>query len=425
MDDNLIPDAYRTDHLFLLVGKNPLPNYVAARLLAKTDATIWLLHSDDPDEGPSGTKRAAEELETALLKREPGLTVRLEGIPSSNNLGIEARIREILDQNRLAGTIGLNYTGGTKVMSVHVYRVLEQELAKYRPRLVFSYLDPRKLALRVDGYGTASQQLFPIMQNPALRQLVEISLDESAALHGYERAPDRPTGWANPDDTFGLLNLCAAIAQVHASQAGFKQWRQWMEKERFSALPDPIKYPGLKPVKDALDQLCGGPRLTTPEAVAAILRPQVKDPTLVSCSKWFIGSWLEEYSAACLLDAADQLGIKSSRKNLEYRHRLEGLDIFELDAAAMYGYLFFGVSCIATERKPRAKVHFHEAYVRVRQLGGDEARAGVVCLMENPEVVEKEIAREWDTEEQLRVFGRHDLRDLATAFERWFETASR
>ena len=425
MPPDMIPNTYHSDHLFLLVGKNPLPNYVVARLLAKTDTTIWLLHSDDPDEGPSGTKRAAEELETALLKREPGLTVRLEGIPSSNNLGIETRIQEILDQNRLEGTIGLNYTGGTKVMSVHVYRMLEQELVKYRPRLVFSYLDPRKLALRVDGHGTTSPQIFPIMQSPTLRQAVELGLDELVALHGYERAPERPTGWADPDDTPGLLDLCAAIAQVHLSQAGFKQWRQWMEKERFSALPDPTKYPRLKPVRDALDQLCGGPRLTTPEAVAAILRPQVKDPTLVSCSKWFIGSWLEEYSAACLLDAADQLGIKSSRKNLEYRHRLEGLDIFELDAAAMYGYQLFGVSCIATERKPRAKGHFLEVYVRVKQLGGDEARAGVVCLVENPEVVEKEIAREWDTEEQLRVFGRHDLKDLAAAFERWFETASR
>jgi hypothetical protein len=284
MDDNLIPDVYRTDHLFLLVGKNPLPNYVAARLLANTGATIWLLHSDDPDEGPSGTKRAAEELETALLKREPGLAVCLEGIPSSNNLGIETRIREILHQNRLVGTIGLNYTGGTKVMSVHVYRVLEQKLAKDRPRLIFSYLDPRKLALRVDGHGTASQQTFPIMQNPSLRQLVEISLDELAALHGYERVTSPGEGWADADETPGLLSLCSVIAEIHTSETGFRQYRQWVfrvSREKAEELPDPKNYPRLVTLLDALDEFCGGRGQATPQAVAAKLRPLDKQAGLV------------------------------------------------------------------------------------------------------------------------------------------------
>lgn len=35
----------KTDYLFLLVGTNPLPNYVAARLLARPKGKIYLLHS--------------------------------------------------------------------------------------------------------------------------------------------------------------------------------------------------------------------------------------------------------------------------------------------------------------------------------------------------------------------------------------------
>ena len=35
---------YQTDHLFLLVGKNPLPNYVAAKLLGVRDKTRFYLN---------------------------------------------------------------------------------------------------------------------------------------------------------------------------------------------------------------------------------------------------------------------------------------------------------------------------------------------------------------------------------------------
>jgi hypothetical protein len=38
-------EPYRTDHLFLIVGANPLPNFVAALLLSKKGGTIHLLHS--------------------------------------------------------------------------------------------------------------------------------------------------------------------------------------------------------------------------------------------------------------------------------------------------------------------------------------------------------------------------------------------
>ncbi|MFH1635187.1 MAG: hypothetical protein ABIG63_14435 [Chloroflexota bacterium] len=423
MVDIRIPDNLKSDHLFLLVGKNPLPNLIAARLLAKPGATIWLLHSHDPDEGPRGTKRAGEELETALLKWNPGLNIQLEGIPSSNNLGIETRIRDILRQNSLDGTVGLNYTGGTKVMAVHVYRMLEQELAKKQQRPVFSYLDPRRLALRVDGHRTTPPQIIPIIRNPALRQVVEISLDELAALHGYERISKTPD-WALRENTPGLLELCAAIAEAHPSPTSFRNWRKWMQIEQFVNLPDLTKYPQLKTICDAFDTLCGGPGQATPDRVAAKLRPNASNPKLTSCDMWFRGVWLEVHGEACIQQIAKQKQIKSSDKNLYYRDWREKTDNLELDAAAMYGYQLFAISCEATPKKRNAKEHLFEVYVRARQLGGDEARAGLVCLMDDPEILEKELARAWDTQGQLKVFGRHDLKDLTGSFKRWFETAN-
>ncbi len=33
-----IPNEYKVDHLFLLIGENPLPNYLAAKLLLETQS---------------------------------------------------------------------------------------------------------------------------------------------------------------------------------------------------------------------------------------------------------------------------------------------------------------------------------------------------------------------------------------------------
>ena len=45
MTEQTIPESWKTDHLILLVGSNPLPNYVAAQLLLNEGGTLHLLHS--------------------------------------------------------------------------------------------------------------------------------------------------------------------------------------------------------------------------------------------------------------------------------------------------------------------------------------------------------------------------------------------
>lgn len=421
-------EHYQTDALFLLVGTNPLPNFVAACLLTRPDSTVWLLHSHDPDDGPRGTKRSAEALELALIKRLPGITVRLEAIPSSNNVGIEERVGEILNRNRLEKDIGLNYTGGTKVMAVYVHRAMEEELKKRHERPVFSYLDPRRLALRFDGHGTTIQTVVPVIQNPLLRTQVEINLDELAALHGYERDTSAGEGWADADVTPGLSELCSVLAETHASDAGFKQYREWLfqlSRKKVEKLPDQETFPQLESLRNALDELCGGSGQATPNIVAAKLRPHDKQARLISCVKWFFGVWLEEYGTISLLSVAAKFGLKSRDKNLEYRSSWEDSNISEIDAAAMLGYQLFGISCIASQQKSKTKEHLFEAFVRFRQLGGDEARTGLVCLADAPGMLERELSREWDAEGKLKVFGRQDLVTLATAMKRWFETSLR
>jgi hypothetical protein len=120
---------YRTDMLILLVGENPLPNYVAARLLATTETRLLLVHS-----GKEGTEDQSKRLKNVLREKEyrigPDDLVEVE---ESNPTNICDRVKEKIAD--CTGSIGLNYTGGTKTMSVHAYRALEKADAPQKSAL--------------------------------------------------------------------------------------------------------------------------------------------------------------------------------------------------------------------------------------------------------------------------------------------------
>ncbi|NKQ37381.1 MAG: hypothetical protein HF973_17415 [Chloroflexi bacterium] len=427
MASKILPEQ-QSDHLILLVGGNPLPNAVAAQLLAAPKAAIWLLHSGGDEGGGSGTQNVAENLEAFLRQKNEAWTIHLEAIPSADNVGIKSRIREIFKRGKINGRIGLHYTGGTKSMSIHTYRELERIFENHHPRPLFSYLDPYKLALRIDGRGAIPSKLFPVLKIPELRKSVEIThLDQLAALHNYEPAKPDAEHWGESEE---ILTLAKAIVQIHTTAKGYNEWvklrKQWRQTPRDQDfhLPDKDGYPALSPVIDALDNLCGGTGLATPGLAAKKLRPTENNPTLRSCSKWFLGVWLELYAAESFSALPDNFHITYKDTNVFYQKQEQKSDKFELDVTGIVGYQLFAISCIATQNKPKAKEHFLEIYVRARQLGGDEARTGLVCLVEDKDELENEIKSSWDAAGKVKVFGVNELKNLTQHLADWFRQQS-
>lgn len=417
---------YQSDHLILLVGGNPLPNAVAAQLLAAPKATIWLLHSSGDRDGDASTKSVAENLEIYLHGKNKEWTIHLEPIPSADNIGIKNRVQEIMKGSKINGRIGLHYTGGTKSMSIHTYRELESLLNNHNPRPIFSYLDPRRLALRIDGYGTESSQLFYILKADDLRKNIEIKhLDQLAALHNYEPATNpNKENWGESEEIYALAK---SLAQIHATPKGYGEWDKLRKEWRYKtpnnqdfSLPDKALYPALSPVIDAFDNLCGGEGLATPDKVAKKLLPDKTNPTLRACSKWLLGTWLELYTTESFFSLPDKFHISYKGVNAFYQKQERKSDHFELDIAGIVGYQLFAISCIATTSKEQAKEHFLEVYVRARQLGGDEARAGLVCLVEGTHELEDEIKSLWDAEGKVKVFGMRELKNLTQHLDDWF-----
>ncbi len=384
---------YQTDVLFLLVGANPLPNYVAALLLAAERGVAYLLHTNT-------TFDIAKQLSEQIRKKRGDLTLTLWEISKSDPQLIAQRLQSLKREIGPNASIGLNYTGGSKSMAAQSYHILR---AAY-PRGVFSYLDADTLSFVIEAPGVPTQHIF-------VGQRVQVDFEALFALHGYEVNVQRPPAMPSI--------LRQSLVEVHCTKAGFNQWRTWLQtlSQANPQLPTAAEYPALAPVIAAFTALCGV--APTPQRVADELN--CKNGHLANCTKLFIADWLEEYVFENLQALSAQLGLHQVGMGLEFKR--PGHRGFELDVAALLGYQLFALSCMATDRTQSAKDHLMETFVRARQLGGDEARFAVVCCVEQAQALQDEVSESWDAQGKIRVFGREHLPDLAQHFREWIAIA--
>jgi len=387
---------FRTDVLFLLIGSNPLPNYVAASLLIREQGTLVLLHSQ-------ATATVAERLARRLRSERADLSTQLFTVPEADGPAIARRVTESVQQFERSyprRTIGLNYTGGTKPMAAYSY----QALSTMFPSGVFSYLDARTLSMVIDPGGGPAQRI------PVERQ-VTLKLADIVEMHGYQIKRKRTTPLH--------AAIAAAIAQVHLAPEGLKQWRDWLDTWKGGAtLPDSTRFPALTPAIQAFDAACGGK--TSAEGVAQALGFQ----QLNQCGKYFIGGWLEDHTLDALSKTHRQMPLEDYASEILIRSSVR--PDFDLDVAATIGYQLFAISCIATEQKSKAKEHLLEIFTRAGQLGGDEARFAAITFCDDTNVrdLQREVSEAWDAQGKIRVFGRSHIGDLPTHLLRWFREAN-
>lgn len=185
--------------LMLLVGTNPLPNYVVSKHLLKQNSGLkhlWLIHSEERGEiGQAGTNKYAESIKKVLKSEFAERDLFFEMIALSEVSSAENIVNDL--EKKLVNKIGdrdfaihLNYTGGTKSMAVHVYRYLEYN---FKNNITFSYLDGRRYRLLWDNNKNIGEDL---------RNEVSLSLSNLIELHNYESLKE---GGPLPQDYYPVL----------------------------------------------------------------------------------------------------------------------------------------------------------------------------------------------------------------------------
>jgi hypothetical protein len=381
-------NEFQSKHLFLLVGTNPLPNYIAAKLLMKPDGKIYFIHTDETFEI---ARRLSKLLGMAIEKNL--ISVEESNIDDIFHK-ISVKCRELGDER-----IGLNYTGGTKTMVVHAYRAIEKNCQD----TVFSYLHARSLKMVVEQRDQPSLE-FPVSLS------VQPKIQDLLALHGYSLKHDPITQPFKPD-------VCRELVKT-----GCREWREWcnnnlrnsrglLKEKELKTIGLPAALPSMR--RDHIWQGCN-----TLEELAALWNLKVE-----KLAKYLDGKWLEHYTLWALQQIASECQIHQCGMSFEPKER-----DFEFDVAAMRGYQLFALSCTTGSKKSDLKSKLFEAYIRAKQMGGDEARVGLVCCapkdnpVNNPAVIQREIEETWDAKGMVRVFGAEHLSDLQSHLKEWLKS---
>lgn len=436
--ENFIPEQQRSDHLLLLVGTNPLPNWVAARLLLKPGGCVHLFYT-------SGVSKQMERLRDVL--KEDGISVSSFETADSDDAQIFENVctRAESLKKETGKVIGLNYTGGTKMMSVHAHRALHS----LNLNQSLSYLDARTLSLKFDSATSIEVALAPE---------VCISLGKLLRLHeDYESRNVRY------DTTAKCAEAAQGLVEIHSNYSGQCVWRKWCQKlvenvdaRRLRRDPayyrqtvsrlDQVRFHSEADFKFHVERHLKGQKKYAPPAVQMILRkitagyqkllaelkvaegdrllevikqnPQFTDS--IEVARWVDGMWLEHYTLSQIEECRKDAQINAGGLALNLETKNESGRKFEADVVALRGYQLFYFSCYSGSEFDRSKSKLFEAMVRSAQLAGDEARFALVGCTDAAENVCGQIEADWGKVGQVAVFGRDSLPKLKDKLLEWF-----
>lgn len=400
--------------LILLVGSNPVPNYLSA--CALRPSRIALVYTDE-------TIRARDRLKETL-GRELGDAVTFVEDPdpfvedATSATVVTRVIKNLLSSLGAKGGVEkvlLNYTGGTKVMATHARLAYDTSGDKAAHA---SYLDE-------GGKKTAPRLRFDDGTSKLLSEYggVSLALDTMLALHGVRR---RPRTTRDPAPTTGDAEaiLGKVLADVSLAEALYKQ------RKRLEGASNPKKLVG-EPFRAASYDLA----LSLPEFPTQVQLERLRERGFKSdeIKSWFEqwykfigGGWLEEWVGVQIRQiplnpgAEITVGIDAFRGQREVQ--------LEVDVAVLRGNRSYFISCTTDTSKDLCKLKLFEVTVRARNLGGDLARAALVCLAsENTVKKLRDDAEEvWGASNITQVYGLDDVRSWSQgnryALQTWFES---
>lgn len=357
--------------LLLLVGSNPLPNFLAALIL--NPESICLFYSPE-------TEKVKDYLYEKLKNRFDHIS--------------EQPIKDATDPSEvrkafksISKDAHLNYTGGTKIMAAHA-RLAFHDAGGADAQA--SYLDERKSVLRYDnGYSIdISQHTF-------------VTVDEILGLHGINRIPAgaQPKTEPNDQDVKRVVEsvidnpgLASELYGIHRKDDGNLQALS-------KAIQDPLD----------LNHFVSG---------LSIQQLPEHDWTKDTYKRWckFLGGdWLEQWCGSLVRDITQKsevlVGVDCQRANNRQ---------LEIDVVLIRGHRLYVISCTTHTKIGLCKSKLFEVAIRARQLGGDLARSALVCLLHGSnddgayvDQLRNDAADIWEASNTPAVFGLDDLREWA------------
>ncbi|HAA86396.1 MAG TPA: hypothetical protein DCE14_08650 [Kosmotogaceae bacterium] len=411
-----------------LVGTNPLPVFVSVARLSQRYVVrnIYLVCSEQ-SMTQSGTIETGKRLKK-FFQQKLGLAdcscISISDV--SRKSEIDLVIDEWLSKHTTEDTcVHLDYTGGTKAMSVHSHEFIRERLGK---RATFSYLDARTHSLFFDNElpGFAD-----------LRHDIFISIEELLELHGYElKEVHKETGEFL--DTLLVLKNQVDQGSIKRFLKDWKDKLRPMYKEEESGIIQKASVFRRRIEDDhQIASIAKNIPANLSEETLAVLSALPDDRKLLDgygcllrpteesnrefrnraskSAEFLDGKWLELIVLDAIPDELEGEPIASGANLVAHR---PDLPQFELDVYAMRGYQLLAISTTTHDRIPLCKSKGFEVILRARQIGGDESKAMLVTCLGQPECQILEESLAFDTGASRKSFIVCGIDDLVSLSER-------
>ncbi|MDI6714677.1 MAG: DUF1887 family CARF protein [Thermodesulfovibrio sp.] len=406
--------------LILLVGTNPLPNFVVAEYFLINNPSLknlLMIYSEDKPPSQRGTKGYVDSLQKLLQNHHKERDLTFNQIPLSDisdakeiERDLKKRLTEYLKQT---DSIHINYTGGTKAMGIHIYRWLENYGKEKNIPISFSYLDARTFQIVDDKYGRITGDL---------RSQIKLSIQELISLHGFKRDNEDK----NEKDLFKVaVKKFREIIEMDKIKDYFNSYRrEYFTDEKGELLKKVNK------LKEKIEKLGLENKIIAQGTFLEIVNSMPEDYKLFNdegsfkelktnknlerAIEFLDGKWLEMYVYDLLKES-----IKDKKISIDINWEIKKYEWsssnqkFEIDVIIINGYQLIGISCTTSVRKNLCKSKGFEIFMRTRQIGGEEARAVLVTVLPESKKIELEQELEVDTggKENILVLGIDDLKE--------------
>ena len=356
--------------LILTVGTNPLPVWVALHHLRdklRHPIHVRLVH----------TKETRSERDRLLKYSHDAFSIDTVETVSGNPATVRNDITQNLIHNLPDNTtcIHVHYTGGTKVMCVETVAAAEniKTLLSGNINLETSYLDPR-----ADADATLIDRNGNVLVSDT-RKGVEPCLQRIAELNGFELGPFPYAYWDEWGNT--QTRNCPAPGTLSIEQG--IQGRAALHSGYFTS-PELLEYSAYAAFQDALVDI--------------------------------------------FRQCPDRSNYRLFHKVYVRRANAQDASVkpFELDVVAVLGYQIVVVSCTLAREHARVKQKGMEAILRMRQLGGIEARAIVLCKASRKaqQLIQAELKEETGRSSlSLEIWGKDTWPHLQQTFHQYVHTA--
>ncbi|MHB1645390.1 MAG: hypothetical protein ACYCSW_02620 [bacterium] len=432
--------------LALLIGTNPLPNYIASKYFIEENKhlkKIWLVCSEENlNINQNSTGKYALNLKELLSKEEappdyindtqkiefPEI-IYIEDIGSKKM--IEKQLEKIVkDSNNRK--LHLFFTGGSKAMSAYSYSYLKE---KFKNKFSASYLSARDFKIMFDDEDNITKNI---------ADKIKINFNDLIKLHGFEKRDTKKQNDISIEfekfidkiiEKFRIIIKNEKLDEFYSNSGGYNRnifkpdvndkimekifssitkedskilkaatSDKCLEEEENKIKTDDDKLKFNKKVNIFKKILNYNPNETFMEVIGSFPedykiyrynnsnKPNFQ--TKIGYEKYkravdFLdGLWLEQYVGKIIKKYFENDFDEILFNQKPYRNSDDPSNNFELDVVLIKGCQLIGISCTTAECKDLCKKKGFEIILRTRQIGGTETKA-ILITRADEKIVEK------------------------------------